>query len=245
MRSLLAEELRGGSSAFNKRMVKLRKGTPTVSPVYLKRSLRTVSSALGSRRKLFTLVAIGVFLLNVLLPPVVLSVARKPVDFVMLNPYLNKLPEYLSSSEPIGEKISFISKLALFWFVSANPFGTEWGYIVTLADVIRFTLMSFIFGAYFSTWSYVRASNLGKHSVKGAGGAGGTVLSILGFSSGPCSVVGCGAPVIPVLGLAFVGLSTTSLLLLADISKATTLVVIAIMALGVIYLGGLNKPQSN
>jgi hypothetical protein len=50
-------------------------------------------------------------------------------------------------------------------------------------------------------------------------------------------VMGCGAPVLPVIGLAFVGLSSGTLALLAELSRlATTLVFIAV-ALGVVYLG--------
>ena len=51
--------------------------------------------------------------------------------------------------------------------------------------------------------------------------------------------MGCGAPIIPVVGLAFVGLSSGTLALLADVSRVATTFVFAAVALGVIYLGWL------
>jgi len=50
-------------------------------------------------------------------------------------------------------------------------------------------------------------------------------------------VVGCGAPVLPVVGLAFVGLSSGTLALLAQVSRVATAFVLVAFALGVIYLG--------
>ena len=49
--------------------------------------------------------------------------------------------------------------------------------------------------------------------------------------------MGCGAPVIPVVGLAFVGLSSGTLKWLSELSTVGTAVVLAGMALGVLYLG--------
>jgi len=71
------------------------------------------------------------------------------------------------------------------------------------------------------------------------GGALGVLTSVLGFSSGGCTVVGCGAPVIPVVGLAFVGLTSGTLTVLAELSRAVTAFVLIAVALGVVYLGWL------
>jgi hypothetical protein len=49
--------------------------------------------------------------------------------------------------------------------------------------------------------------------------------------------MGCGAPVIPVLGLAFVGLESTTLHFLAQTSRVGTLAVFAALILAVGYLG--------
>jgi hypothetical protein len=48
--------------------------------------------------------------------------------------------------------------------------------------------------------------------------------------------MGCGAPTIPVVGLAFVGLSSGTLAWLAQVSTVATVAAIAGMTLGVLYL---------
>ena len=56
---------------------------------------------------------------------------------------------------------------------------------------------------------------------------------MLGLATGGCTVMGCGAPMIPVVGLAFVGLSSGTLAWLAHTSTIATAAVIAGMTLGV------------
>jgi len=51
--------------------------------------------------------------------------------------------------------------------------------------------------------------------------------------------MGCGAPVIPVIGLAFVGLSSATLALLALLSRVATTLVFITVTLGVVYLSWL------
>ncbi len=51
--------------------------------------------------------------------------------------------------------------------------------------------------------------------------------------------MGCGAPVIPVVGLAFVGLSSGTLALLAELSRVATAFVFIAVTLGLVYLGWL------
>jgi hypothetical protein len=62
------------------------------------------------------------------------------------------------------------------------------------------------------------------------------LTSVVGLSTGPCSVMGCGAPVIPVVGLAFAGLSSGTLALLASLSRVMTALVFLGLAVGVVYL---------
>lgn len=69
------------------------------------------------------------------------------------------------------------------------------------------------------------------------GGVVGALTSVLGFTTGPCSVVGCGVPVLPVVGLALAGLSTDTLKFLAELSRVAVAVVLVTMTLGVAYLG--------
>jgi hypothetical protein len=62
------------------------------------------------------------------------------------------------------------------------------------------------------------------------------LTSVVGLSTGPCSVMGCGAPVIPVVGLAFAGLSSGTLALLASLSRIMTALVFVSLAVGIVYL---------
>ena len=184
----------------------------------------------------------GVFVLNVLLPPLVLSLARKPWDYFTFNPWLKRLLEYLASPTiPLEQKAAFLPNLALFWFSADSPQGgVEWGFAVTLSDLVRFVFMSLMFGAYFALWFYRRdrraetgwGGRTSRH-----GGTLGALVSTLGLSTGPCTVTGCGAPVLPVLGLAFVGLSSGTLSFLAELSRVATMVVLVGVTLGVGYFG--------
>ena len=186
--------------------------------------------------------------LDVFLPPIVLSVTRKPWDYFTFNPWLSMLPEYLASSTiPFERKVEFLPNLVLFWFSADSPYGgVEWGFAVGVGDLLRFIVMALIFGGYFAIWFYRRdrlarcelRPSIGRH-----GGIVGALTTVLGFSTGPCSVMGCGAPIIPVVGLAFVGLESTTLKLLAEVSRITTAVVLAGMTLAVAYLGWLVGPD--
>jgi hypothetical protein len=210
----------------------------------LARAVGGVSAAIRSRPGVFAAIAAGVFVLDVFLPPVVLSLARKPWDYFTFNPWLKRLPETLASSDlSLGRKLEFLPNLALFWFSADSPYGgTDWGFAVTVSDLARFVFMSLMFGAYFALWFYRRdqlrqvgwRARTGRH-----GGFAGALVSTLGLSTGPCTVTGCGAPVIPVLGLAFVGLTSGTLAFLAEASRVATTVVLVAVTLGVVYFGWL------
>lgn len=206
--------------------------------------IRGVGRAVRARRKVFWTVALGVFVLNVLLPVAVLSLFRKPVDYFTFNPWLSRLPEWLASAEvSLGRKVEFLSELALAWFISNNPIeGVEWGFVVDVPSVGRFVLTSLLFGAYFAVWAYrrdqVRQCGWGVRAAR-PGGVAGALTSVLGFSTGPCSVMGCGVPVLPVVGLAVTGVSSGTLQFFADFSRVAIWVVLAATALGVAYLGWL------
>ena len=79
---------------------------------------------------------------------------------------------------------------------------------------VRFIFTSLLFGVYFAPWFHrrdqVKHCGLEPRAGRRAGVVG-MLTSVLGFSTGPCSVVGCGVPVLPVVGLAFTGLSTDTL----------------------------------
>ena len=184
--------------------------------------------------------ATAVFALSILLPPALLSVARKPVDYFTFNPWLKRLPEYVASDVPPGQKLAKLPDLALFWFSADSPFGgTEWGYAVDVRDLGRLLLTSLLFGLYVAPWRdrHRRAVAAGRltRATRSGGVAG--ALSVVGLSTGPCSVMGCGAPVLPVVGLAFVGLSSTTLTVLSQMSRTASAVLVVVLLLAVVVLG--------
>ena len=59
----------------------------------------------------------------------------------------------------------------------------------------------------------------------------------MGFTTGACSVTGCGVPVLPVVGLALTGLSSGMLTFLGQLARVGTTVVLVAVAVGVVWLG--------
>jgi hypothetical protein len=207
----------------------------------LARALSGIRVAVRSRWKVFVAVALAIFVLDVLLPPLLLSVVRKPMSSFTLNPWLKNLPDFIVSTQvPLGRKLEFLPNLAVFWIISTGPIEPEWGFAVTVTDLLRFTLMSLLFGAYFALWLYRRDTQRphgwGLSTTK-RGGVLGALTTTLGLSTGPCTVTGCGAPVIPVLGLGFAGLSSGTIKWMAQMSTIAATAVLAGVAAGVLYLG--------
>jgi hypothetical protein len=207
----------------------------------MRRVLRGVMTAIRARPALFVAVVAAVFLLDLVLPPLVLSLSRKPVDYFTFNPWLRRLPEFLvSTTVPLQKKLDFLPGLALFWFSADGAYGPEWGFAVDVTDLARFLLGGVLVGAYFVLWLYRRDQVTGGGwgiRVGRPGGIAGALTTVFGLSTGPCSVVGCGAPVIPVVGLAFAGLSSGTLALLSDASRVATGLVLVALTVGVAYLG--------
>ena len=207
----------------------------------IKRSLRGIWAAVASRPWPFLAVTLGVFALDILVPPLVLTLARKPVTAFTINPWLPALPDYLASGRgSLGERVEKTWGLALFWFSSDNSFGLEWGFAVTPADLARFAFMSVLVALYFALWRERRArvaiAPWGK-SAGGSGGVLGTLGGIFGLSTGGCTVMGCGAPVLPVIGLAFAGLSSTTIKWMSELSTIGTAAVLIGLASAVLWLG--------
>lgn len=209
------------------------------------RALAGIGQAVRERRQVFAAVAAVVFLVNVALPPVVLAVARKPWDHVSLNPWLRNLPAWLASDEATWQrKAQFVWNAALYWVIASGTHDdAEWGYTATVRDVARWVMLSLLFATYFALW-YARRDRLRACAVPsraaggGRAGAAGALLSTVGFSTLPCSVIGCGAPVLPVLGLALSGLELTSqtLTVLNRAAQGITLVVYAGVLIGIAVL---------
>src|SRR5262244_1352922 len=204
-------------------------------------ALRGIAAAVRRRPATALGVVAGVFALHVLLPPLLLAVTRKPWTYFAFNPWLKRLPEYLVSTTPLSEKLDFLSRVALFWFTADGPYGfPEWGFAVDGLDVVRFLAMSLLLGAYVVLVLDRRARGpLGgcRSGTSGAGGLLGGFAGVLGLSTGPCSVVGCGAPVLPVVGLVFAGLSSGTLALLSGASRILSAGVLVTLTLVVAWLG--------
>ena len=210
---------------------------------------RGISTAVSGRPKTLVGVAAAVLGLELLLPPLILSLARKPMDYATFNPWLRRLPEYVVSGDrSLASKLEFLPNLALFWVSADSPFGgTEWGFAVTVSDLARFIVIALLFGLYFALLLHARDVSASQgsqprpawsgHWWSTRGGVFGSVTSVLGFSTGGCTVMGCGAPVIPVIGLAFVGLTSGTLALLALVSRLATWLVLVVMSGSVAYLG--------
>jgi hypothetical protein len=204
---------------------------------------RGIARAVRARPLTFVVASAGVFALHVLLPPLVLSLARKPVDFFTVNPWLPGLPSYLGAAEPpLATKLEKIANLALFWFSASNPYGTEWGFAVDVTDLARMLAASVLIAIYFALWYHRRdvARAMPRLHVRvPAGRAGflGVSASVLGLTTGPCSVMGCGSPVIPVIGLAFAGLSSTTLAVMRTVSTWMAGLVLLLLVVMVVRLG--------
>jgi len=204
------------------------------------RALRGIGAAVASRPWLFVSVALGVFALDILVPPLVLSVARKAVTSFTINPLLSTLPEYLTSGRgAFEERLAKVWGLALFWFSSDGQFGIEWGFAVTPSDLARFVFMSLLVAAYFALWLERRARVATAWGARAgrSGGVLGALGGIFGLTTGGCTVMGCGAPVLPVIGLAFAGLSSTTIKWMSDLSTIGTTAVLLGLGSAVLWLG--------
>jgi len=211
------------------------------------RVVRGILGAIRGHPCVFLVIAVAVVGLSMLGPPALLSVVRRPVDYFAFNPWLKRLPAYvLSPTIPLEQKLQKLPALALFWFSSDSPYGgTEWGFAVDVTDVARILLLAGLFGAYFALLARRREASPARSAGLAAtrrGGIAGMLTSVVGLSTGPCSVMGCGAPVLPVVGLAFAGLSSGTLAFLAGLSRVTTLLVFLALAAAVVILGWQTGP---
>ena len=204
-------------------------------------TLRGIAAALRSQARVVWAATAAVATFNLVAPPLILSLARRPLDFFTFNPWLRRLPEYLASEEPLGKKLSFLSNMAIAWVSADNGGeGIEWGFILDVPTLFRILLTSLVFGAFFALWSYRRgqgaACEAGFKAARPAGVAG-AVTSVVGLSTGPCTLAGCGVPVLPVVGLAFTGLSSGTLTLFSELSRISFAVVLSLMTVAVVWFG--------
>ncbi|MFL5407855.1 MAG: hypothetical protein ACJ79O_18660 [Myxococcales bacterium] len=201
---------------------------------------RGIATALRSRKSVVLWVTAAVALFNLLVPIAVLSIARKPPDFITFNPWLRKLPEYLGSSEPLLNKLSFLSHMAIGWVSADNGGEIVWGFILDMPTIARIVAMSLVFGTYFALWSYRREIGVScgvPHPAAKPAGVVGAMTTVFGLTTGPCTLAGCGVPVLPVVGLAFTGLESGTLTMFSSLSRISVLMVLAVMAVAVVWSG--------
>jgi hypothetical protein len=208
-------------------------------------ALRGMKAALAAHPVMFILVMAGIAVLNVVAPVVVLSIVREPVDFFTVNPWLRRLPEYLASDEATaGVKLRKLSNLALFWFSSRATYGgADWGVAVDVGDVVRIFAVGALFGLYFALWRFRRDVVRGARASAAMrrGGVAGAAATVVGISTGACSVSGCGAPIMPVIALAFVGIESGTLHFLAESSRVATMALFAALIVAVVWLGVMSE----
>jgi hypothetical protein len=203
--------------------------------------MRGIRRAIRGRGRVVLLVFVTVLAVEVMLPPLVLSAARKPWTYFTFNPWLKRLPEYLASATPWTDKLDFISGAALFWFSADGAYGQpEWGFAVDASDVVRFVLTAALIAIYVALWLDRRAAAslpAWRDAAGKSGGFLGAFAGVLGLSTGPCSVVGCGAPVLPVVGLVFAGLSSGTLAWLSQLSRISAVLVMVALLIAIARLG--------
>src|SRR2546428_4044427 len=203
-------------------------------------ALRGAWTALAAHPGMFASVTLAVAALNVVAPVAILSAVRKPLDFYTFNPWLKRLPEYLASDDaPLVEKLAKLADLALFWVSAGSTYGgAEWGFALDVTDVGRILLVSALFGLYFALWRRYRDLALGGAArALHRGGLAGGAAAAFRVSPGARRATGCGAPVIPALGLAFVGVESGTLHFLAESSRVATIALLVVLVLAVGYLG--------
>ena len=198
-------------------------------------TFRGIATAIRARWKTVLGVTAIVSIFNLAAPVAILSIARRPADYFTFNPWLSRLPEYLRSEEPLGKKLSFLSNMAIAWVSADNHVeGIDWGFIIDVPTLLQILVTSLVFGTYFALWSYARGP--GFRAARPAGVAG-AVTTVFGLTTGPCTLAGCGVPVLPVVGLAFTGLTSGTLVLMTLLSRLSLAVVLSAMTLAVLWLG--------
>ena len=196
---------------------------------------RGIATAARAHPWLIVTVMGAALVLQVALPPLVLSITRKPWTYAAVNPWLKSLPQYLTSSAPLADKLDFLSRVALFWVSADGDYGApEWGFAIDTMDALRIVATAVVIGLYLALAVGSRARP--APAAGRGGGAVAAMASVVSLSTGPCSVMGCGAPVLPVVGLAFAGLSSGTLAVLSLLSRVVGVAVLVVLAATVLYL---------
>ena len=135
----------------------------------------------------------------------------------------------------------------LLWFSADGHHGVDWGFAVPVSDLARFIPMALIIGACFALWLH-RRDRMEGSGWGAQGGVLGAVSSVFGLATAGCTVMGPGAPVVPVVGLAFAGLTSSTLTWLSELSRVARAAVLGGMGAGVPYLAwrvGAERPSES
>ncbi|HEY2029751.1 MAG TPA: hypothetical protein VGH20_11145 [Myxococcales bacterium] len=191
---------------------------------------RGIFTAIRAHKAIAFCAALAIAAFNLLAPVVILSIARKPADFFTFNPWLPRLPAYLTLSEPFLDKLAFLSQLKVAWVSADGPDGPVWAFILDVPTLARIACFALLFGAYFALWAHHRktASRAGIFAA---------ATSVFGLTTCPCSLAGTGAPVLPLLGLAFTGVSAGTLALFAAVSRISIALVVGLLSIAIVWLG--------
>lgn len=191
---------------------------------------RGIFTAIRAHKAVACCAALVIAAFNLLAPVVILSIARKPADFFTFNPWLSRLPAYLTLSEPLGQKLAFLSELKVAWVSAEGPDGPAWAFIVDVPTLARILCFAVLFGAFFALWAHHRktASRAGIFAA---------ATSVFGLTTCPCSLAGASAPVLPLLSLAFTGVSAGTLALFAAVSRISIAVVVGLLSISIVWLG--------
>src|SRR5436309_14822547 len=118
------------------------------------RMLQATVRAIRRRAVVFVLVVAAIAALNLVLPPLVLSVARKPYDYFSINPWLHNLPSWLAYGEATASrKVDVVWNVAVLWIVASGEYDAAgWGCSVTVAGGARWHLLGVILRDSVSMW---------------------------------------------------------------------------------------------
>jgi hypothetical protein len=85
------------------------------------------------------------------------------------------IPGFLfSGAIPLQRKLEFVPDMALFWCSADSVYGgVDWGFAVTLSDLLRFVLLSLLFGLYFALVFRYRDRAAAERSTSKLGRGGG------------------------------------------------------------------------
>ena len=177
------------------------------------KSIAGIVAAISARPTVFAAVSLSVFILNVLLPRSFFPSPASPgiISRSILG-FRNCRSTSAQAMSPFKASLSFFpSRPVLVQRQRSNwvcGMGIHCGRqrpvevrLHLLHRRVRILRSGFIIGI-----RWLQCGWTGENSRRF--GIAGALMSILGLSTGPCSVMGCGAPVLPVIGLAFVGLSS-------------------------------------